>query len=189
MRIKNVGVVSWVGLMFLSTFVVNVLATPLKIDSAKSSVSAVFKQMGVPVEAKFTKISAQIDYDSAKPQNAKASVDIDIPSFDLGDADYNQEVQKKEWFYGAQFPKANFTAGKIQSTSPGKLEVSGKLTIKGKTVDVSFTLNVKKEGASNVFEGSLPIKRLSFAIGEGAWKDTSVVADEVVIKFRIIGTQ
>jgi polyisoprenoid-binding protein YceI len=189
MRTKSIEVFSWVVLTFLSTLVVNADAAPLKIDSAKSSVSAVFKQMGVPVEAKFTKISAQIDYDSAKPQNAKASVDIDIPSFDLGDPDYNQEVQKKEWFNGTQFPKANFTAGKIQSTSSSKLEVSGKLTIKGKSADVSFTLNVKKEGASNVFEGSLPIKRLSFAIGEGAWKDTSVVADEVVIKFRLVGTQ
>ena len=189
MRTKSVEVFSWIVLTFLSTFNVNTHAAPLKIDLAKSSVSAVFKQMGVPVEAKFTKIAAQIDYDSAKSQNSKASVDIDVLSFDLGDPDYNQEVQKKEWFHGTQFPKANFTAAKIQSTSPGKLDVSGKLTIKGKTAEVSFTLNVKKEGASNVFEGSLPIKRLSFAIGEGAWKDTSVVADEVVIKFRIVGTQ
>jgi len=173
----------------LGALTVTAHASPLKVYASKSSVSATFKQIGVPIETKFTKFSAQIDYDGAKPQNAKANVDIDIPSFDLGDPDYNQEVQKKEWFNGTQFPKANFTAGKIQSTSPGKLEVSGKLTIKGKSADVSFTLNVKKEGASNVFEGSLPIKRLSFAIGEGAWKDTSVVADEVVIKFRIVGTQ
>jgi polyisoprenoid-binding protein YceI len=33
----------------------------------------------------------------------------------------------------------------------------------------------------------LPIKRLAFGIGEGEWKDTSIVADEVVIKFRVAG--
>jgi len=50
-------------------------------------------------------------------------------------------------------------------------------------------MSVKKEGATHVFEGSLPIKRLAFSIGDGTWKDTSVVADEVIIKFRVVGTQ
>ena len=47
------------------------------------------------------------------------------------------------------------------------------------------TLTLKKEGSAQIFEGSLPIRRLAFSIGEGEWKDTSIVADEVVIKFRI----
>ena len=42
-------------------------AAVLKTDPAKSSVTATFKQMGVPVEAKFRQFTAQIDYDAAKP--------------------------------------------------------------------------------------------------------------------------
>jgi polyisoprenoid-binding protein YceI len=164
-------------------------AAVLKTDPAKSSVSAVFKQMNVPVEAKFKKFNAQIDYDAAKPDTAKASLDLDIPSFDLGDAEYNKEVQKKEWFNGAQFPKASFVSTAIKPGAAGKLDVTGKLTIKGKTADVAFPLTVKKEGAAQVFEGALPIKRLAFNVGEGEWKDTSMVADEVVIKFRVVAAQ
>ncbi|MCE2870190.1 MAG: YceI family protein [Oxalobacteraceae bacterium] len=189
MQHKNNTVGRCSTLVFFALFTTSIHASPLKIDAAKSSVTAVFKQMGVSVDTKFNKFTAQIDYDAAKPQNAKASVDIDILSFDLGDPDYNQEVQKKEWFNGSQFPKANFVSGKITSSTPGKLDVTGKLTIKGKTTDVTFPLNVKKEGTAQVFEGSLPIKRLTFSIGDGTWKDTSVVADEVIIKFRVVGTQ
>ncbi len=163
------------------------LAAPMKIDAGKSTVTAIFRQMGVPVDANFRKFSAQLDFDAAKPEKSKASVEIDIPSFDLGDADYNREVLKKEWFNGAQFPKANFVSTAIRSTAPGKLDVSGKLTIKGKTADVTFPMTVKKEGATTQFDGSLPIRRLAFSIGEGEWKDTSIVADEVTIRFRIIG--
>ncbi|WP_151636768.1 YceI family protein [Noviherbaspirillum aerium] len=165
------------------------LAAVLKTDPAKSSVSAVFKQMNVPVEAKFKKFTAQIDYDAAKPEAAKAAIDIDVPSFDLGDAEYNKEVQKKEWFNGAQFPKASFVSTALKPAAGGKLDVVGKLTIKGKTADVAFPLSVKKEGTTQVFEGALPIKRLAFNIGEGEWKDTSMVADEVVIKFRVVAAQ
>ena len=89
------------------------IAAPLKTDPARSSVSATFKQMGVPVEAKFKQFSAQIDYDAAKPAASKASVEIQTASFDLGDPDYNKEVTKKEWFNAAQFPKASFVSTSI----------------------------------------------------------------------------
>jgi polyisoprenoid-binding protein YceI len=164
-------------------------AAPLKTDPAKSSVAAVFKQMNVPVEAKFKTFTAQIDYDAAKPESAKASVDIQTASMDLGDAEYNREVSKKEWFNTAQFPKASFISTSIKPAGAGKLNVAGKLTIKGKTADVSFPLTVKAEAGKQVFEGQLPIKRLAFNIGEGEWKDTSMVADEVVIKFRVTAGQ
>ncbi|HEX8615837.1 MAG TPA: YceI family protein, partial [Telluria sp.] len=85
-------------------------AAPLKTDPAKSMVSASFKQMNVPVEAKFTKFAARIDYDAAKPDAAKASVEIDTASLDLGDPLMNKEVAKKDWFNSAQFPKATFVS-------------------------------------------------------------------------------
>lgn len=169
------------------------IAAVLKTDPAKSSVSAVFKQLNVPVEGKFKRFNAQIDFNNAKPETSKASVEIDIPSFDLGDAEINKEVLKKEWFNAAQFPKASFVSSTIKpaagAPAGSKYDVTGKLTIKGKTVDVSFPLTVKKEGAGQVFDGALPIKRLAFNIGEGEWKDTSTVADEVIIKFRVVAFQ
>ncbi|HYD79639.1 MAG TPA: YceI family protein [Paucimonas sp.] len=161
----------------------------MKVDPAKSSVSAVFRQMNVPIEAKFKRFNAVVDYNAARPEASKASVDIDVASFDLGDPEYNKEVLKKDWFNAAQFPKASFVSSAIKSGAGGRLDVSGKLTIKGRTADVSFPMMHKKEGANDVFDGSLPIKRLAFNIGEGEWKDTGMVADEVVIKFRVVATQ
>jgi polyisoprenoid-binding protein YceI len=163
-------------------------AAALKVDPAKSTVTAVSKQMNVPVDGKFKKFIAVIDFNAAKPETSKANLEIDIASFDLGDPEFNKEVLKKEWFNAAQFPKATFVSTAIKAGAGGKFDVSGKLSIKGKTADVSFPLTVKTEGANQVFDGALPIKRLTFNIGEGEWKDTSMVADEVQIKFHIVAT-
>lgn len=165
------------------------LATIVKLDATKSTIVIVFKQMNVPVDAHFKKFSASIEYDSAKPELSKAIVDIDIGSFDLGDPEYNQEVLKKEWFNATQFPKASFISTSMKAGANGKLEVTGKLTIKGRTILTSFPLSVKKEGNNQVFDGLLPIKRLAFSIGEGEWKDTDMVADEVIIKFHVVTSQ
>jgi polyisoprenoid-binding protein YceI len=177
------------ALLALLTVSAIAAAIPLKTDVAHSTIKAAFKQMDVPVEAPFRKFNAQIDYNPATPDAAKASVDIDVASLDVGEPEMNKEVAKKDWFNAAQFPKATFISSAIKGAGPGKLNVTGKLTIKGKTADVSFPLFVKAEGGKQVFEGALPIKRLAFNIGEGEWKDTSTVADEVVIKFRVIAAQ
>jgi polyisoprenoid-binding protein YceI len=164
-------------------------AAPLKTDAAHSSVSAVFKQMNVPVEARFKRFTAQIDYDAAHPDASKARVDVDTASLDIGEAEMNQEVAKKDWFNSAQYPKASFVSTSIRAAGPGKLAVAGKLTIKGRTADVSFPLAQKTEGGSQVFDGQLPIRRLAFNVGEGEWKDVGMVADEVVIKFHLAASK
>ena len=178
--LNKLALVSLLGVAFAAS------AAALKTDPAKSTVTATFKQMNVPIDAKFKKFTANIDYDAAKPDAAKATVEVDTGSMDLGDADYNKEVAKKEWFNAAQFPKATFVSSSIKPAGTGKLNVTGKLTIKGKTSDVSFPLTVKAEGKTQVFDGVLPIKRLTYNIGEGEWKDTSMVADDVAIKFHVV---
>ena len=180
---KRLAITLALGAALLAPFMAPALA---QIDPAKSSVIAVSRQMGVPVEGKFRRFSAQISFDPAKPAEGRASIDIDIASFDLGDADFNRETAKKEWFDAAKFPKATFVTTAIKPAGAGKFEAAGKLAIKGITRDVVAPVSFKAEGGQQVFEGVLPIKRLTFNIGEGEWKDTSTVADDVQIRFRIV---
>lgn len=176
----------WAASLATLVLAIPAFAAVLKVDASKSQVNIVFKQMNVPVDAKFKKFSANIDYNAAKPESSKANVEIELNSFDLGDAEYNKEVLKKEWFNAAQFPKASFTSTAMKPAGAGKLDVSGTLTIKGKTSNVSFPVTIKQEGGKQIFDGALPIKRLTYNIGEGEWKDTSMVADEVTIKFHVV---
>jgi polyisoprenoid-binding protein YceI len=183
---KRLAITLALGAALLSPFIAPALA---QVDAAKSSVVAVSKQMGVPVEGKFRRFSAQVSFDPAKPVEGRASIEIDIASFDLGDADFNRETAKKEWFDAAKFPKATFVTTAIKPAGTGRYEASGKLTIKGRALDVVAPVSFKTEGGQQVFEGVLPIKRLQFNIGEGEWKDTATVADEVQIRFHIVAAK
>jgi polyisoprenoid-binding protein YceI len=51
-------------------------------------------------------------------------------------------------------------------------------------VRAPFTLKEDK-GVLSV-DGAFTLKRLDFGIGSGLWSDTSVVADEVQIKFHLL---
>lgn len=157
-----------------------------QVDAAKSSVTAVAKQIGVPMEGKFRKFDAAVNFDPSRLATSSAKVEIDISSFEIGDDQTTKEVKGRDWFDAAKYPKAVFQSTAIRNGAAGKYDVVGKLTIKGTTADVVVPATYRQDGANQVFEGVLPIKRTAFRIGDGEWKDTSVVADEVQIKFRIV---
>jgi polyisoprenoid-binding protein YceI len=157
-----------------------------QVDLSKSRVTATSKQMNVPTEGTFKKFTAQLDFDPAKPSSGSASLSIDTASYDLGDESYNQQVRGKDWFDTAQYPNATFVSSAIAPAGGNQFKVSGTLTIKGKSEHVTVPVTLAQQGATQTFDGTLPIKRSQFDIGTGEWKDTSVVADEVLIKFHLV---
>lgn len=181
--IVALGVALAAGAAFTASFATNADAAA---EAAKSSVSAVFKQMNVPVEGRFSRFNADVHFDPANAAASSAKLDVEVASLDLGSPDYNKEVAGDEWFDAAHFPHATFVSTQIKAGANGAWTVAGKLTIRGKTTDVVVPVTYHKDGANQVFDGALPIKRLAYGVGTGEWKDTSIVADDVQIKFHIV---
>ena len=152
----------------------------------KSRITCVSRQMNVPVEARFKKFNAQIAFDPARPAEGKARIEIDLDSFDIDNAEVNDEVRGKAWFDTKSFPKATFVSAAIKPLGGGRFEVRGPLTIKGRTQEVAAPFTFKEDAGTTAFDGAFQLRRLQFNIGEGVWKDTDTVADEVQIKFHIV---
>lgn len=158
------------------------------VQADKSTLAFTSKQMGVPVDGKFRKFTAAVTFDPAKPAAASAKLDLDLGSIDAGSADANSEVVGKGWFNVKVFPNATFVSSTVKALGGDRYELAGKLTIKGKTQDLVAPVTFRQEGGNGVFDGTFTLKRLDFAIGEGAWSDVSTVANEVQIKFHIVAS-
>jgi polyisoprenoid-binding protein YceI len=164
------------------------LAQPRAHLAPGSEIAFSTKQMGVPVEGKFGKFSCDIALDPKKPETGRVSFSIDTGSARFGAAETDAEVVKPVWLNVAKFPQATFQSSAIKAAGPGKYEVAGKLTIKGTSQDVVVPVQVAQSGGSSTASGSFTLKRLVFKIGEGEWADTSMVADEVVVRFKLMLT-
>ena len=152
----------------------------------KSRLTFTSKQMGVPVDGSFKKFATTLAFDPAKPAAASAKLELDLASIDAGSPDANGEVVGKPWFNLKVFPTATFVSSSVKALGGDRYELAGKLTIKGKTQDLVAPVTFRQEGGNGVFDGTFTLKRLDFAIGEGAWSDVSTVANEVLIKFHIV---
>lgn len=171
-------------LSLLSSQVVAVEFNQLRAN--ESTVVFAYKQMGVPMEGKFNKFAAQITFDPAKTAKAQAHINIDVASIDTGSAEANEEVIGKLWFNTMTYPSASFVSSGLKALGGNRYEAAGKLTVKGKTLDVSAPVTFLAAGERGVFDGSFTIRRLDYAIGEGAWTDVGTVANEIQIKFHLV---
>jgi polyisoprenoid-binding protein YceI len=152
---------------------------------AQSEIGFVSKQMGVPVEGRFKKWTARIQFDPRKPEAGQVGFTIETGSASFGSPETDAEVPKAPWFDVAKFPQASFQSSSIKALGGGRFEVRGKLSIKGSTHDAVVPVAVSQSGSSATASGSFTIKRLDFKVGDGEWADTSMVANDVQVKFKL----
>lgn len=159
-----------------------------KLLPAQSTLVFISRQMGVPVQGKFTRFEVVSQFDPKKLASSKVSLTIDLLSADLGNAETETELKKPGWFDSVKRPQATFVSTSIRALGGNRFEVDGQLAIKGnkQRLLVPVTL-VQKDGLTTV-EGALQLKRADYKIGDGEWSDASIVANEVEVKFKLVLT-
>lgn len=153
---------------------------------AKSEIRFVSQQMGVAVEGRFRRFTANVDWRPQDLAHARADFAIDLASVDLASEESEGEVRRPGWFDTAKFPVATFASTTVRATGPDRYEIAGRLALKGIVRDVVVPVTLRRDaGGSTVAEGQFTVKRLDFRIGEGPWADPSVVADDVLVRVRM----
>ncbi len=148
------------------------------------------RQLGVPVEGRFGKFSAQVVLDPRKPETGRVSFTIDTNSARFGSAELDAEVPKPEWLAATRFPQASYQSSAIRALGAGRFEVTGKLSIKGQVRDLLVPVQLVQATVAGALQstatGSFVIKRLDFKVGEGEWTDTSMLANDVNVRFKLL---
>ena len=158
---------------------------PVTLVAPQSEVTFTIKQMGVPVGGRFKRFTVQTNFNPQSPQTSQVAMRFELASATVS-ADADAELGKPDWFATARFPQATFQSTGIKALGGGKFEVAGKLSIKGSSRDVLVPMHLAQSGGTSTVTGGFPIKRLDFKVGEGDWADTSFVANDVQVKFKLV---
>ncbi len=163
----------------------NVPAAAQQVDPSASELVFVTTQMGVPVEGRFQRWSAQVALDPRRPESGQVGFRIQVDSVAFAAPEVTVEAQRPVWLDTAKFPQAVFQSTTIRAAGAGRYEMNGRLTLKGQTRDVTVPVSLAQTGATGTASGSFILKRNDFRIGEGEWADASLLAHEVQVRFRL----
>ncbi len=156
------------------------------VDAEASTLKFHFSQMGVTLDGSFPTFDATVQFDPDQPEAAHATLEVPIASIDTGSEEGDEEARAKKWFNTEAHPTARFESTQVKALGDNKFEVTGNLTIKGNTREITTPVTYTPGDGTATLDGSFAIQRGDFAIGEGAWADDEVVAHEVTIDFHVV---
>lgn len=145
-----------------------------------SKVAFKIKNLGFNVDGFFTGLKGTIKFNTADLSASLFDVTVDANTINTDNNMRDNHLREDTYFDVKNHPVIRFVSEKI-TASKGSFLVSGKLTIKNKTKDISFPFTAKEENSGYVFDGEFKINRRDFEVGGG-----STLSDNVTINLHII---
>jgi polyisoprenoid-binding protein YceI len=179
-----------VGLLviLLCASVASAAAALYSVDAAKSTLEFGFVQAGGQNKGHFPKFAVSFNFDADNLAASRLDVSVEVAALDSGDQERDDTLREPDLFNVAKFPQAHFAATQITKTATG-YDASGTLLLRGVTrpLHVPFTLRSATEQGQRVLymRGKTLIKRLDFGVGQGDWKSTEWVGNEVTVTFNL----
>jgi polyisoprenoid-binding protein YceI len=163
-------------------------ATHYSLDQAKSTLEFQFEQAGAQNKGKFARSPVTLDFSPDNLAASKLDVVVETSSLDTGDKERDDTLKGADLLSIAKFPQARFTSTQITKTANG-YDAVGKLTLRGVSRDIhvpfSFRTASEQGKPAGYLLGKTTIKRLDFGVGQGDWKSTEWVGNDVSVSYSL----
>ncbi len=143
-------------------------------------------QAGAGFKGTFRKFTAAVDFAPDALASSHFDVQIDLSSIDTADKERDQTIRGPDIFDTGHFPTAHYVTSGFTKTATG-YGATGTLTLHGVTKEVPIDFQfVAAAAGGGKLEGTAKLKRLDFGVGQGDWKSTEWVGDEVKVAFSLV---
>ena len=113
-----------------------------QIDPQHSSAQFAVRHLGLStVRGAFSKLSGTMVLDDQDITKSSVEVTIDINTVDTREPDRDKDLRSERFFDVAHFPTMTFKSKKVEQVAPGKLRVTGELTIRGTSREVTLDVD------------------------------------------------
>lgn len=165
------------------------------LDAKHSSAEFKVKHMMISnVKGTFSGLSGTLIEDTADPTRSRVEASVDISTINTGDADRDAHLKGAEFFHHEQHPTMTFKSAKVEKKGEGEYAVTGDLTVRGTSKQVTFTVDGPtapgKDPWGNTRIGlsaTAKINRKDFGLSWNAALETGgfLVGDDVQITLEI----
>jgi len=134
---------------------------------------------GFDVTGTFGGFQGAINFDPQNLTNSSFDVSIDAATVNTDNSLRDKHLKDDGYFDVKNYPRIRFVSDKITAKN-GAYSLSGKLTIKDKTKQVSFAFTPVPSADGYVFKGSFKINRKDFNVG-----GTSTISNELEVNLNV----
>jgi polyisoprenoid-binding protein YceI len=162
-----------------------------QIDPAHTAAQFSVRHLAIStVRGTFSNIKGTVTFDDADVTQSTVNVTIDVSTVDTREPNRDKDLKSDHFFDVANFPTMTFKSTKVEAAGPGKLKITGDLTIRGATKSVVLdvegpTAPVKDPWGNQraAVNATTKINRQDFGVKWNATMDNGgvVVGDDISI--------
>jgi len=138
--------------------------------------------MGDELQGSFAQAVVSADINPATPGTSRLQAIVETASGSTGSPQIDDALPGADWFNVAIFPQATFKSTRFETLTAEQMRVTGELTVRDISREISFTLELDEQSASA--SGGFAINRLDYDIGKEEQPDDSNAAFNVLIDFK-----
>jgi polyisoprenoid-binding protein YceI len=156
-------------------------------DPARSRLEFSGTLAGGRFDGRFVRFTPEITFDPADLARSRFRVEVDTASADTQEGERDGMLKGPDFFAVERWPTARFEATRFVQTGAGRFEARGRLTLRDVTREIAlpFRFETAGDGRSATLSGGAAIRRLEFGVGQGEWRDTQWLGDEVEVRFEL----
>ncbi|MGH8250911.1 MAG: YceI family protein [Steroidobacteraceae bacterium] len=160
------------------------LADVRQADQGSGTLTFVAEQAGAKFTGAFGSFQARLDFDPSNATRGSLHVTVATPSIDTRDAERDEILKSRDFFWTEKYPQALFHAERFETDDTG-FRALGELTIRGVTRPAAVRFTLAPATGASVMKGTASLRRLAFSLGQGDWSSTEWVGDEVEVRFEL----
>jgi polyisoprenoid-binding protein YceI len=153
-------------------------------DQQAGALRFVATQAGARFAGHFGEFKVRLEFDADAPAKGRFEVTIATQSADTADAERDEVLHGRDFFWVARFPEAKFQAEGFKRDGDGWI-ASGELSLRGVTQPVAVRFVVKPKLQQLSMKGGVTLRRLEFGVGQGDWASTTWLGDPVDVTFDL----
>ena len=158
------------------------LAQQYKPADQGSEIGFVIKNFGISIKGSFSGVSGTITWDAQHPDKCLFDVSVDAASVNTDNSMRDDHLKKESFFDAEKYPRIHFVSTGISGPDrSGHYTVTGKLTIKATTKDISFPFVVTSLGDDLIFKGGFNLNRRDFDVG-----GSNTVSNQLTVSLTVL---
>jgi polyisoprenoid-binding protein YceI len=147
-----------------------------------SNITFQIKNLGINSTGSFSGLKGRIVFDPQNPATASFDVSVDASTINTDNDMRDSHLKNADYFDVSNYPQIRFVSTAITpSGKNGRYTITGKLTIKNTTKELSWPFIAVPMGNDFIFSGTFQINRKDFGVG-----GSSTISNSLTVSLSVL---
>jgi len=170
-----------IGVLLIQLIGIAAFSQQYKATDTGSSIKFTIKNFGFETGGSFTGLQGTISFDPADVKKDSFDLSVDASTINTDNNMRDSHLRKEEYFDVGKYPRIRFVSSSVSVDKNAHFTVTGQLTIKNTTKEISIPFTATPKDGGYLFTGMFKLNRRDYQVG-----GSSTISNNLTVSFSVL---